>query len=127
MEDIADFIEKIGSHTVYISIPTRPPAENWARPAKEEKINLGYQIFSKKNKNVEYLVGYEGNAFSFTGDVKNDILSIVSVHPMREDAMEEFLNKAKSDWTIIKDLMSQEEIVKLRYQGKNFYRRNLFH
>jgi wyosine [tRNA(Phe)-imidazoG37] synthetase (radical SAM superfamily) len=125
LEDIADFIEKINAETAYVSIPTRPPAEAWVRPAREESINLGYQLFSKKIKNVEYLIGYEGNAFSFTGDVENDILSITSVHPMRKDAVEEFLNKANSNWSIIKDLMSQEKIVELQYEGKKFYMRNL--
>lgn len=125
LEDIADFIEKINAETAYVSIPTRPPAEAWVRPATEESIHLGYQLFSKKIKNVEYLIGYEGNAFSFTGDVENDILSITSVHPMRKDAVEEFLNKANSNWSIIKDLMSQKKIVELQYEGKKFYMRNL--
>jgi len=127
LEDTADFIAKIDVNTAYISIPTRPPAENWAKPAREENINLGYQLFSKKIKNVEYLIGYEGNAFSFTGDVESDILSITSVHPMREDAVDEFLNKANSNWSIIKDLLSQGKIVELQYNDKNFYMRNLRH
>lgn len=123
--DTADFIAKISPDTAYISIPTRPPAENWVKPAREKNINLGYQLFNKEIKNVEYLIGYEGNAFSFTGDVKNDLLSIISVHPMREDAVEEFLNKANSNWSIIKDLISHKKIVNLQYEGKKFYMRNL--
>jgi len=125
LRDIADFIAKIDPDIAYVSIPTRPPAESWVKAPEEESINLGYQIFSKRIKDVEYLIGYEGNAFSFTGDIENDILSITSVHPMREDAVEEFLKKANGDWAIVKDLISQGKIIELKYKGKAFYIRNL--
>jgi len=46
---------------------------------------------------VEYLIGYEGNAFAFTGNVEEDLLSITSVHPMREDAVKDFLKKANAE------------------------------
>lgn len=39
-----------------------------------------------KSPKEEDLIGYEGNAFAFTGDVEEDLLSITAVHPMREDA-----------------------------------------
>jgi len=125
LNDIADYIAQINLDTAYIAIPTRPPAENWVKSPDEEHINLAYQIFNKKVKNAEYLISYEGNVFSFTGDVENNILSITSVHPMRKDALEEFLNKANSDWGVVKKLIAQKEVVELVYEGKTFYMRNL--
>ena len=125
LNNIADYIAQINLDTAYIAIPTRPPAENWVKSPDEEHINLAYQIFNKKVKNAEYLISYEGNVFSFTGDVENNILSITSVHPMRKDALEEFLNKANSDWGVVKKLIAQKEVVELVYEGKTFYMRNL--
>jgi len=44
---------------------------------------MAYQIFAEKVERVELITGYEGNVFGYTGDVQGDLLSIVSVHPMR--------------------------------------------
>jgi len=33
-----------------------------------------YQIFSESSIDVEYLIGYEGNAFAFTGNVEEELL-----------------------------------------------------
>jgi wyosine [tRNA(Phe)-imidazoG37] synthetase (radical SAM superfamily) len=76
----------------YISIPTRPPAENWVKPGSEEAVNNAFQVFQKEldPNRVKCLVGYEGHAFSCTGDVRIYLLGITSVHPMRLEAVKEF-------------------------------------
>ncbi|MEA3346898.1 MAG: radical SAM protein [Candidatus Auribacterota bacterium] len=125
IEKIANFIAGLKDAKSYISIPTRPPAEKWVRSATEHTINTAYQIFKEKSINAEYLIGYEGNAFAFTGNVEEDLLSITSVHPMREEAVDEFLKKAKSDWSIIEKLVSENKLVELKYQNNKFYMRRL--
>lgn len=66
---------------------------------------------------IEYLIGYEGNAFAFTGNVEDYLLSIISVHPMRKEAVKHFLKKAKTDFSIVDKLLSDEKIVELEYDG----------
>ena len=109
----------------YIAIPTRPPAEKWVKPACEQSINTAYQMFIKKLDKVEYLLGYEGNAFAFTGNAEDDLLSITSVHPMREDAINEFLLKSNTDAYLIKRLIIEGKLVETEYNGKKFYTRRL--
>ena len=123
LEKIADFIGKLNPKKSYISIPTRPPAEKWVKAAAEERINTAYQIFTERPIDVEYLIGYEGNEFAFTGDVEDDLLSITSVHPMREDAVNEFLAKAKADWNVIETLIDQDKLIDVKYNDKKFYMR----
>ena len=125
IEEIADFIEKLSATKSYISIPIRPPAEKWVKSPSEVGINKAYQIFKEKNIDVELLIGYEGNEFTSTGDIRQDILSISSVHPIREEGMEELLRGANSDWEIIENLKNEKKIVEIRYKGKRFYMRNL--
>jgi len=108
-----------------LAIPTRPPAEEWVQPPGEEVINRAYQIFSEQVGRVEYLVGYEGNAFAFTGNVEEDMLSITSVHPMREDAVSEFLARAGADWSVVHRLIAQEQLIEMDYEGRKFYMRKL--
>ncbi|MCR6669239.1 MAG: radical SAM protein [archaeon YNP-WB-040] len=128
LERIADFLRSLAKlNKAYIAIPTRPPAEKWVKPAKEETINVAFQTFVKKlgNDKVEYLIGYEGNAFAFTGNVKEDLLSITAVHPMREEAVAELLRKANASWHIVDELLRSGELVRLEYEGNIYYMRKL--
>ncbi len=109
----------------YIFIPTRPPAENWVKPASEFSINSAYQIFKNKNIDVEYLIDYEENAFAFTGDVEKDLLSITSVHPMRKDGIDNFLNKAKKDWNVVDKLIKENKLIGIQYKNNKYYMRKL--
>jgi len=122
---LADFISELKTKKSYISIPIRPPAEKWAKKTTEQKINQAFQIFKNKGINVEYLIGYEGNEFAFTGDIKKDILSITSVHPMRQDGVKNFLLKAKSNWEVIEELLKEKKLVEIEYSGNKFYMRKI--
>jgi wyosine [tRNA(Phe)-imidazoG37] synthetase (radical SAM superfamily) len=131
IRDVAGFLAHLEPATAYLAIPTRPPAEEWVQPPAEEVINRAYQILSERLDQVEYLIGYEGNAFAFTGNVEEDLLSITSVHPMREDAVSEFLARARSkqragaDWPVVHNLVEQGQLIKTEYEGKWFYVRKL--
>ncbi|MHA1629775.1 MAG: radical SAM protein [Candidatus Heimdallarchaeota archaeon] len=122
---VAEFLARLKPSTVYISVPTRPPAEKWVEPPDEDILNRVYQIFDEELQNVEYLIGYEGNTFAFTGNVEEDILSITAVHPMREDAVSEFLSKAKAGWSVIEELIHKGILIETEYGNKKFYARKL--
>ena len=125
IERIADFLAELKTNTAYLSIPTRPPAKRTITAASEQVINMAYQIFSNRLSNVEYLISYEGNAFAFTGNVEDDLLSITSVHPMREEAVIELLKKADAGWGVVEKLIKDGSVVELEHQGRKFYMRKL--
>ncbi len=125
IREVADFLAQLRPARAYLSIPTRPPAEAWVRPPGEEVINRAYQTLSKRVGQVEYLIGYEGNAFAFTGDVEEDLLSITAVHPMREEAVSKFLAQAASDWSVVQRLIGQGQLVETDFEGRKFYIRKL--
>jgi wyosine [tRNA(Phe)-imidazoG37] synthetase (radical SAM superfamily) len=125
IEGIADFLAQLKPDIAYLAIPTRPPAVTAVAPASEQVINMAYQMFSKRISSVEYLIGYEGNAFASTGNARDDLLSITSVHPMREEAVAEFLKRAGTGWDTVQDLIENRSLVELEYQGKKFYIRKL--
>ncbi|CAB49775.1 radical SAM protein [Pyrococcus abyssi] len=127
LERIADFLRELKPDKAYIAIPTRPPAEKWVKPASEEVIHLAYQLFAEAigSEKVEYLIGYEGNAFAFTGNVEEDLLSITAVHPMREDAVKELLRKANASWDVVEKLIREGKLIELEYNGVKFYMRRL--
>lgn len=121
LEKTAAFLAELNPDTAYISIPTRPPARKSVNPAKEKTINLAYQIFFGYVNHVEMIIGHEGNAFAHTGDTEQDILSITAVHPMREDSIREFLDKAGKSWDIIEQLMRDEKLLETEYRGNKYY------
>lgn len=122
---VADFLTRLKPATAYLGVPTRPPAEKWVRAPKEEAINRAYQILSERLGPVEYLIGYEGNAFAFTGNVEEDLLSITAVHPMREDAVSAFLVRAGAEWPAVQGLVARDQLVEAEYGDHRFYLRRL--
>ncbi|MCK6562953.1 radical SAM protein [candidate division KSB1 bacterium] len=124
-EQIADFLAQLKPDKAYLSIPIRPPAEKWVRPPDEEIINVFYQVFDKKVKSVEYLIGAEGNAFAATGNVAEDLLSITAVHPMREEAVREFLARAQVDASLVQELLARGLLCVTEYEKVRFYLRKL--
>ncbi len=125
IEEVADFLASLRPDRAYVAIPTRPPAEPWAHAPDEEAINQAYQIISKQVDHTEYLIGYEGNAFASTGDIEEDLLSITAVHPMREDAVGELLERNNQDWDAVRRLVAQGRLVEAEHGGHRFYLRKL--
>jgi len=124
-EELGSFLAELGSPKIYLSIPIRPPAEEWVESPDEQIVNQFYQVLSKTNGSVEYLIGYEGNAFSSTGNVEEDLLSITAVHPMREEAVVKLLQGAGENWAVVQRLIAEHKLIETVHEGHKFYLRTL--
>jgi wyosine [tRNA(Phe)-imidazoG37] synthetase (radical SAM superfamily) len=122
-KNIAQFLGKINPYVSYISVPIRPPAEKWVKIPNEKTINQCYQVFKEYVDNVEYLIGYEGNAFSYTGNIEENILDIMSVHPMKKEAIEHMLNQANQNWETVQNLIFKDKLSEVEYEGFKYYLR----
>jgi wyosine [tRNA(Phe)-imidazoG37] synthetase (radical SAM superfamily) len=91
------------------------------RPPDEATLNRAYQILNAKVPQVEYLIGYEGNAFASTGDAQQDLLSITAVHPMRESAVHELLRRTGTSWADVHALIAGGQLIETAYEGHTFY------
>lgn len=125
LERVADFLKGISPDLCCLSVPTRPPAESWVEPPVEEDLNRAYQLFRSRGMHVEMLTGYEGSTFASTGDAEEDLLGITSVHPMREDAVEDFLQGAGEGWSLVDELTDRGEMVRSDFGGHTYYLRRL--
>lgn len=121
LNDVAEYIHGIGVEKAYLSIPIRPPAEAGVRGPKEEVLNNAYQTLAKRLPQVEYLISYEGDAVTYTGDIQQDLLSISAVHPLRKSAVQSLLDQAETDWQVVDQLVADGKLVKTEYQGECFY------
>jgi len=123
LRNTASIIASFNPDTAFISIPTRPTAFKKAERPDEQTITMAYDIFNKSIENVELLTGYEGNAFASSGNFRDDMLSITAVHPMREDAVMELLQRSGGKPDDLSKLIAEGLIEKVNYKGDDFYLR----
>ncbi len=121
LKGIAEFLSEVEPIKAYISIPIRPPAERWVKAPSEEVLIKAYQIFKEHLDEVELLTGYEGEGFAVVGDLRDEILRITSVHPIRKKTLEELIKKAKGDWSVVEELLASGELIEVEYRGDLFY------
>lgn len=122
---IAEFLSEVEPRAAFISAPIRPPAESWALPPGEERLNAAYQIMSEILDRVELLVSQEEGSFVSTGDLRSDILSITAVHPMREAALRALLDSRGEDWALVESLLEDGDLAETTYMGERFYIRKI--
>ena len=124
---LARFTEQLKPAITYLSIPTRPPALATVEPAGGRTLTCAYRTFTEHGISVELITGYEQGPFATSGRIEQDILSITSVHPMREDSVREMLDKAGKVWSVIRSMLDRGHLVEVEYMGSRFYLRNLDH
>jgi wyosine [tRNA(Phe)-imidazoG37] synthetase (radical SAM superfamily) len=121
LEAVARFLGELQPAKAYIATPTRPPTETWVRPVDDGTLIHAYHIFAERVQEVEYLIKYEGEAFSSLGDTSEALLSILAVHPMRKDAVLSFLSRAGANSELAEHLAESGLLTEVSYRGKNFY------
>ncbi len=125
LQKIGQIVQSVQPSIAYISIPTRPPAVSSVLPPNELLINEAYQIFTKKGINTELILGFEGTQTGFTGNALEDIINICSVHPIREDTMQELLKKNNAEPIVLETLLYNNYVQKIEYKSNSFYIRKL--
>lgn len=127
IKKIAEQLAVIYPKKAYLLVPTRPPAESSIkRSSKESLINAVNIIRSVSGINVECITGDEKEeGFFFSENIVNDFLSITSVHPVREEIVDELLKKRNVDKSVIEGLIKRGVIIEFSYEGKKFYRKNI--
>lgn len=124
IEKIGNFLKKVNPEIAYIGYPERPPSEKWVKIPEKEKIDFAYIVFKNKGINVSFMEK-KGESFGFTGNLREDILSILSVHPMSKSEVEKFLNENGGSFYLIEDMVKKGIVEEIDYMGEKYYRRAL--
>ncbi|MCW8926448.1 MAG: radical SAM protein [Xanthomonadales bacterium] len=127
LRTIAEFIGDIEPQTAYLAVPTRPAAIEGVSGADETMLTYAHELFSARLANVELLAGHEPEDFIHTGKLRDDLLAITAVHPMREAAVRRFLTGDNADWSIVQNLISEGLLKTVEYEGERFYLRPVNH
>lgn len=121
--NVASFLQRLPLACAYLAVPTRPTTEAEVHVPDEAVLLRAYQQLAVRLPRVETLIGYEGDAFASTGDIVADLLSISAVHPLRESALRELLQRSGGDWAQVQALLDSGQVKQVWYQGERFYAR----
>jgi wyosine [tRNA(Phe)-imidazoG37] synthetase (radical SAM superfamily) len=117
---LAGFLADAGISTAYVAIPTRPPAEPGVRGPTEAVVARAHSILAERVPHVEYLIGYEGDAFASSGDARTDLLAIAAVHPLRDSAVRDLLDGSGCGWDVVDALLGEGLVVSVEHAGARF-------
>jgi wyosine [tRNA(Phe)-imidazoG37] synthetase (radical SAM superfamily) len=125
MRATAEVVQQLHPRKAYVLIPTRPPAESSVAPPDETALASAYQIFTEHGIDTEFLVYSEGDDFTYGSDVVKALLDILSVHPMRKDAVQKFLSRSRSERDILEHLLRDNRIHEIIYNNNSFIVRTI--
>lgn len=118
---LAHFLCRLQPYKAYLAIPIRPTTEIGVLPPEGSKLKQIHQIVQSRVPTVQFLVDTEEDHFISTGDLTEDILSIISVHPLREEALRDMVALAGADWAVVESLLTARKIKCILYRRENFY------
>lgn len=123
LNETAKFISTLNAKNVYILVPIRPPAVK-LEEANETIIKNALSIYFYYNNNVKLINYNEGNNFSSFSNPIDELLSILSVHSMRKDAITEYFKNARLDEGELNNLIKTKKIKEISYNNTQFYKTN---
>jgi wyosine [tRNA(Phe)-imidazoG37] synthetase (radical SAM superfamily) len=91
LRDLATTLRYIGPDEVHVTLPTRPPAEEWVTPAEQEGLMRATAILGESAKIVHPsqgsvdLAGY--------ADAAEAVLGVIARHPMRQEELARALTR----------------------------------
>jgi len=85
-----------------------------------EAIAAAYAIFTEEGLSAETLTGYESMVLCHDDPIE-EILNITAVHPMRDDAVKDVLNRFNVGEDIMEQLIKEGRIKKVHYGNWDYY------
>lgn len=124
IKGIAEFLVRVKPRKAYLLVPTRPPAEASVEKPAAKSLREAYDTLRQSGIDAECITGDEGDGFYMAEDIENDLLSILSVHPMREDTVESLLRQKDFDRSLMDSLVERELVSAYLFEGQKYYKRN---
>jgi wyosine [tRNA(Phe)-imidazoG37] synthetase (radical SAM superfamily) len=118
---LCSFLLKLQPSISYLSIPTRPPAEEEVRPPSPEALQEIIEICAEKVPFVDLLFESEVGDFVSTGNLVEDILSITAVHPLREEPLRAMVSMTGGTWQVVEDLLADGSVLSILYRNERYF------
>jgi len=125
LDGIASIVSRIDPEKAYLTLPLRPPAEEWVTPPCGQELTRALRTMLGQGIRAELLSDLIDGEFTLAGDPKEEILRITSVHPIDRKGMMELLDRAGTNMSLVQGLIESGEMLLLEVEGKEFFQRNL--
>lgn len=125
IERTVEFLEDLDAEANHVTVPVRPPAEDWVSIPDRETLEDAYMIFSRSLDNVSMVTGNEKGDFGSSGDLERDLIATCSVHPMREDSVMELVRRTGGSMYEVNKLVRDGKLEIASYRGTRFFRRKV--
>jgi wyosine [tRNA(Phe)-imidazoG37] synthetase (radical SAM superfamily) len=124
VEAISTFLKKIKRNKSYFSIPTRPPVELYVVPPDQHILTQLSSFIAQHILDSVMLFNPERDDFYGAGDLENELLATLSVHPMREEAVKKFIASKGGGINTLQQMVDSKRISEVMFEGKRFYTHN---
>lgn len=118
---VADFVAALDPDQPYLAIPTRPPFETGVRPPADDVVVRCYALMRERLPNLELLGVEIPGEFGRTGSTLDDLMAILLIHPMLEEAVAAYLQKAGLGLDALEPLLAAGTVQRVAYRDQCFY------
>jgi len=122
LKELSEYLRNIRRYKSYFTIPVRPPAECYVSAPDIQTLSELSGFIKIKISDSEMLCFSEGKDFDGADNLEEELLGIMAVHPMTEEAVKKFIISKHGDPKILERMIAGRLIVKHNYDGKTFYR-----
>lgn len=117
---LAHFLARIDPYRAYLTTPVRVPATSVESPSDQAMARLFTIVASHVQSAGLLLPGYP-LMLAGLEDAAKDLLSTVTVHPLCEESVAEYLEVTGQDWTVVDDLIDRGALRRTRHDSKVFF------
>ena len=120
VEQLANFLNTLEHETSYFMTPMFPPAESYAVSPEADTLDQLSKLIKEKVTNPVLLCCPETEEFFATDDFENEFLGLLSIHPIRVDAVKHFI-KGNGELKKLNELVKNQIIKETEFNGKNYF------
>lgn len=120
IEQLYQFFSTLKYDQSYFMTPRYPPAESYAECPEAETLQQLSKLIKSKIKKSTMLCCPETEEFFATDDFENELLGLLALHPVRVDAVNQFLKNEK-DQQVLQNLLLSRTVKKVIYNREIFY------
>ena len=120
IDELSKYLNMIKRKASFFTMPIYPTAESYAEKPDDEVLKQLSGIIKEKITNPVLLCCPETEEFFATDDFENELLGLLSIHPVRFDAVNYFI-KNDENLRILNKLLYNNYIKEAVHHGKKFY------
>lgn len=120
IEKLGKFLNSIKRKMSYFMTPMFPPAENYAVSPDAETLKKLSTIITEKVSNSMLLCCPEKEEFFATDDFETELLGLLALHPVNEEAVATFV-KANKKTEKLNEMLSNKILKQIEFNGKKYF------